>query len=477
MDDAMDETSPISSGFDGEIQLISDGSGLAVIGDPTTVERFLTSAGLPSRELDVDRAVRSAAGKVGSVGEGTAEIAAGYGRWVKLTEESARLKSSIGLMKDSKTGLEMGVVQAGSGQGRGIKAILRFEKGVVPSLTNPALLTGVAGIMAQVAMQQTMDEILDYLGTIDEKVDDILRAQKDAALSEMIGVELLVEEAMTVREHVGRVSETTWSKVQASAASIATTQAYALSRLDALAETMERKSQMGELAKAAGAVQAGVQEWLAVLARCFQLHDAVAVLELDRVLDASPEELEQHRVGLLAARQARLDRISQTTLSLLDRMHAAATEANSKVLLHPIAGKSVVESRNHVAVAVVDFHGRLGIDRDREDLAARRWLEAVADARDRAVATGAQGVDAARRKSGETIARAGRATEVFRSVDIDGDGIPDKPRALTAAEDVGTAIKGATSGAVGAVGSLLRRTRGTGPEPGASAVEPAPEET
>jgi len=36
------------------------------------------------------------------------------------------------------------------------------------------------GIMAQVAMQQTMDEITDYLATIDEKLDDVLRAQDDA---------------------------------------------------------------------------------------------------------------------------------------------------------------------------------------------------------------------------------------------------------------------------------------------------------
>jgi len=34
---------------------------------------------------------------------------------------------------------------------------------------------------------------------------------------------------------------------------------------------------------------------LAVLARTFQLQDGVAVLELDRVLDASPDELDNHR--------------------------------------------------------------------------------------------------------------------------------------------------------------------------------------
>ncbi|MGW3614382.1 hypothetical protein ACWD6N_31790 [Micromonospora sp. NPDC005163] len=57
-------------------------------------------------------------------------------------------------------------------------------------LTNPAILTGAAGLMAQLAMQQTMDEITDYLAVIDAKVDAVLRAQTDAVVADMIGVEL-----------------------------------------------------------------------------------------------------------------------------------------------------------------------------------------------------------------------------------------------------------------------------------------------
>ena len=41
--------------MDNEIQLISDGDGLAVIGDPTAVERFLASEGLSSKDLGLPR--------------------------------------------------------------------------------------------------------------------------------------------------------------------------------------------------------------------------------------------------------------------------------------------------------------------------------------------------------------------------------------------------------------------------------------
>jgi hypothetical protein len=37
--------------MDNEIELISDGDGLAIIGNPTAVDRFLATAGVPSKDL------------------------------------------------------------------------------------------------------------------------------------------------------------------------------------------------------------------------------------------------------------------------------------------------------------------------------------------------------------------------------------------------------------------------------------------
>ena len=395
--------------MDHEIQLISDGDGLAVIGDPAAVERFLVSEELPSsKDLELPRlgsvlSTGAAAAQAGS------EIAGNSGRWVKLTKESAHLADKYGLRTSSKTGLSTGVVKGNSGHVRGF---VEFAKGPGPRVANPAMLAGAAGIMAQLAMQQAMNEITDYLATIDEKVDDVLRAQKDAVLAGMIGAGFVIEEAMTVREHVGRVSEVTWSKVQATSMTIEQTRAYALRQLDALAEKVEHKAKIGDLAKTSKEAESKVQEWLAVLARCFQLQDAIAVLELDRVLDASPDELDRHRLGLRAARQNRLELISQSTEHLMARMDAAAAgTADTQVLLHPTASRAVVHSSNHVAAAVVEFHGRLGIQRGRQSLEARRWVDAAAEVKDKALETGAEGVDAARRLGNETLDRARSVTD------------------------------------------------------------------
>ncbi|MFI1954272.1 hypothetical protein ACH437_20850 [Streptomyces xinghaiensis] len=389
--------------MENEIQLISDGDGLAVIGKAADIERFLLSEGLPSKDLGLQR-LTSAAGTAASVAQARSEIATESGRWVKLTPQSAQLVRKHGLRRSSKTGLSTGVVKGSQGR---IGGFVDIVKGPRTLLTNPAVLAGAAKIMAQVAMQQSMDEITDYLATIDEKVDDVLRAQKDAVLARMIGVGFVIEEAMTIREKRGRVDEVTWSKVHAAPATIAETQAYALRQLDALAEKMERKTKIGDLATTAGEAESAVREWLAVLARCFQLQDAIAVLELDRVLDASPEELDGHRLGLRAARQDRVELISRCTERLVARMNAAADTANAQVLLHPAKSPAVVRSSNHVVTGIHDFHERLGIESGRPSWEARRWADAATEARDKALETGAKGVDAARSLGNEALGRAG----------------------------------------------------------------------
>jgi len=388
--------------MDNEIQLISDGDGLVVVGDAEDVERFLASEGLPSKDLGMPR-LKSIVATGAVAAQAGSEIAANSGRWVKLTKESAEVVKKYGLRESSKSGLSTGVVNGNKGQ---IKGFVEFVKTPRSLVTNPAVLAGAAGIMAQIAMQQTMNEITDYLATIDEKVDDVLRAQKDAVLARMIGVGFVIEESMTIREKRGRVDEVTWSKVQTAPATIAETQAYALRQLDALAEKMERKTKIGDLAAAAKEAESTVREWLAVLARCFQLQDAIAVLELDRVLDASPDELDGHRLGLKAARQRRLELISECTERLVARMDAAAGTANAKVLLHPASSPAVVQASNHVATGVHDFHELLGIESAERSSEARRWADAAVEVRDKALETGAKGVDAARSRGSETLTRA-----------------------------------------------------------------------
>lgn len=396
----IDETTTELDLLDYEVELISDGEGVAVIGPPMAVEQFLTSRGLESRELGLQKLGTKLSAASGATQVGS-QIAENSGRWIKLTQESAKHLGDLPAMKGSSSDVARAIVTKNGKT----KHILEFVRTPGSMLTNPAMLAGAAGIMAQLAMQQTMDEIIDYLAKIDAKVDDVLRAQKDAALADMIGVEFVIDEAMTIREEVGFVSETTWSKVQATTATVASTQAYALRQLDALAEKLERTAKVGELADLTRDAGDTVQEWLAVLARCFQLQDATAVLEIDRVLDHSPGdpgEVDRHRRGLRTARDKRKALIAQTTASLLARMDAAAARANAKVLLSPNASHRVVRASNQVAADIIDFHQRLSIESTRDAIEAKRWRDAADDVRDDVVAGSVDTAKAIGRFAGDT---------------------------------------------------------------------------
>jgi hypothetical protein len=437
-----------------EIELLSDGDGLAVIGDAAEIERFLVDKGLeriPSKALEMHR-LNSLLGTGGAAAQVGSELAANSGRWVKLTADSAKAVKQYGLMPTKTPGVRHAMI----GKPGGIKQWLQIDHGPGLVLPGPLALAALSTMMQQRALQQQMDEIVEYLHEIDEKVDDILRSQKDAVLADMIGVELIIEEALTIRDEVGRVSDVTWSKVQATAMTLARTQAYALRQLDALAEKLEKAADLGEIARTISEAEPKVREWLVVLARTFQLQDGVSVLELDRVLDASPDELERHRLGLSTARQHRLELVGRSTAGLLARMEETVRNANSKVLLNPFDSPRAVRSSNQISIGVLDFRGRLGIESAHEPADAKRWAQAALEARDTVLDAAANGAQAAKHFGDETF---DRAAEMFRSSDADGDGIADKSRAAAAAEEAGAALKGTAAEAARTFGALFHRKR------------------
>ena len=169
------------------------------------------------------------------------------------------------------------------------------------------------------------------------------------------------------------------------------------------------------------------------------------MLELDRVLETAPNDLDGHRTGLRAARQQRLNAISHTTEQLMARLDAAAGTANTKVLMHPTKSQAVVESRNHVGAVVTDFQARLGIEQERTPLEARRWTDAAISAKDTALKTGGEGIDTARRLSGDA-----RDTAV-------GLGTEGAGAAKRLANDTGDAAKSATNRLSGEIAKRVRR--------------------
>jgi hypothetical protein len=354
--------------MDNEIQLISDGDGLAVVGEPKAVETFLRSEGLleVSRKFDLRR-LRSMLAIGSDIAQATSEIAANSARWVKLTPESARLVKEHGLMETDTPGVSHLMI----GVPGTLKNWLQAEQSVGSLLTNPAALSGVAGLMAQVAGQQATAEITSYLERLDAKVDDVLAKVDDTVLKDMRGARLQIRRAQTMRDLEGRVTSDSWSEVQNASGKIAGVQGYALLQLEAIAIKLESKKRVGALATASEEAGPEVQKWLAVLADCFRLQESFDVLALDKAMDESPAAVDARRLGLKADRDDRLELIATQTMKLLSRMDAAVGAANEKLFWTRTKSLAVIDSGNDLALGVHEFHDLLGIEAETRSWAPR----------------------------------------------------------------------------------------------------------
>ena len=356
-----------------EIELISDGDGVAIIGDPGAVERFIATLPIPEQVEKPDLGTALTVGSFGAqVGS---HLADNSGRWLKLTKESAEALKKIGLIETKDPGIKYAVLGKPGDVAKWLKVVAK------PSAlaTNPAGLAVAAGMMSQLAMKQQLREITEYLEIIDQKIDGLVRSQMNQVLARLDGVGLAIREAKTVRESVGRVSEITWSKVQSSIQTIYETQGFSLRQLKDVADKLEGPSKIADLMKVAEDSVGEVQKWLIVIARCFELLDEVGILELDRVLDASPEELDSHRIGLKSARIDQLDSVLEATEYLVERMKASVDKANSKVLFNPMQSPSVVKSAKQIFSGIRELRDLLGIEFDDESSDARRWADAASE--------------------------------------------------------------------------------------------------
>jgi hypothetical protein len=395
--------------MDDEIELISDGDGLAIVGDPTAVDRFIGSLDLSA---DAESDHLGSLLTLGAIGGGVGSaIAANSGRWLKLTEESAAAIKDIGLIATKTPGVSYATMGVPGDVAKWVKVVSPARS----MASNPAVLAGAAGIMSQLAMKQQMDAITDYLAIIDAKLDGVIRSQTNQVLARVDGVDLAIREARSIRDSVGRVSDVTWSKVQGSVQSIHETMGYSLRQIADVADKIENSSKIADLMKMTQEAASDVQKWLVVLARCFELLDAIGILELDRVLDASPDELDSHRVGLKSARREQLDYILERTDYLLIRITAAVDKANSNVLFNQVQSPAVIKSCNQVVLMILDLRTLLGIVSGADSSQAIRWTDAASVQWDKVRGSSAEGVDVAKKLGSVASGHAQSAKQALSS--------------------------------------------------------------
>ena len=361
-----------------EIELICDGEGLAVLGDPTAVKRFLDSEGLrtQSQELRLER-LGPALETGSNIAELVSDIYANTGRYVRLTKESAKDVRQFGLMPTSVRGISHAMI----GEPGSISKWIQVEDGPASLLMNPAVLSGVAGIMAQIARQQEVRALKEFLVSIDGKLDDLRRGQRDGILAKMDRAVSVIGEAMIIRERGGD-RETAWRKVENEVGTLAEVQANALRRIEALADKVgdvDDGTGVGFLRKTTNEIESDVGVWLAVLAQCFRLENERTILELDHVLATNPRHWDGHRIGLSEALHEKRDEAVRRTTDLLERLDRAGAVARSNIILHAPAAHSVIDSVNTANGSLEKFHALLGGESHWKKLVSVRWKDAIRD--------------------------------------------------------------------------------------------------
>ena len=198
------------------------------------------------------------------------------------------------------------------------------------------MLTGISGVMVQMALEQAVSEITDYLKDIDAKLDDLLRDQKDQTVSKLAGISHMIDETMLIYQQVGSISETTWSKVSSCPQDIATIQAYAIAKIKGLTEKVEREQDPKQIRPLTQQIRQEIHQWLGMLASAVKMQDQVSCIELARVCQGEPEQLEAHKKGIVLARNKRLEEIEQSLNALGEQLEAKAEHRGRAGIAEPI---------------------------------------------------------------------------------------------------------------------------------------------
>lgn len=284
-----------------EVELISDGENLLVVGEKQhAVESFLRTKGLLERAREISLqelgpALRSSAGLL----QTASEAVANSGLWVKITPESAEAIKEFGLTDSGVPG----VAYAMAGTRGSIREWLRIDTTAGAKVANPAVLSGIAGALSQAARQQEVAQLRQFVGKLDQKLDNVVRGQRDDILGDLAGIEGEIRAALRTAELEGQLDSLTWSKLSGASREIRQVQSKAIFKLAGIADDLVLHKRIGDLNQHLPHAKSGVQLWLATIARCTAALDELAILEIDRYATIAPGQVNTRRMSLEASRR------------------------------------------------------------------------------------------------------------------------------------------------------------------------------
>lgn len=231
----------------------------------------------------------------------------------------------------------------------------------------------------QAALEASLDEIMQYLATIDAKLDRLLEQRKIEVSGQLGGIALAIDEAAAIHRSTGTLSEVTWSKVQSNTLALQTLQVEAVAQLQALADHVKRQAKnTDQAAQALDDIEKDVPFWLEVLARTIVMQDRQYILELARVESIEPVQLEAHRTGIVDARSQRAERMATSLDAVIASVRECTELSDLDRVINPINAPRINTLANGINHTIAHFAERadlllIGVD-ERE---LRAWSDAA----------------------------------------------------------------------------------------------------
>src|SRR5699024_1786578 len=133
----------------------------------------------------------------------------------------------------------------------------------------PAVLSGIGGMMTQLALQQSMAEFTTYLKTIDHKLDEVIRKVDEAKKSDLSGLLKTLEEANLRYEREGAVDPRFMNEIIPFQNTVNAVESYAWDQIAAVRDELAKIRGLKPMTVAIEKAQREISQWLGFLANAY----------------------------------------------------------------------------------------------------------------------------------------------------------------------------------------------------------------
>lgn len=354
-----------------EVEVVLRDDELMVFGDELAVRDFIDSLVISEKKTTkIDnillRDLNGQLKKSGTVLQSGSEIAENSGYYIKLTKESAASVKKLGLY-ETKGGITYAMIEKLGKPGK-TGEWLQVDKGFGSLLTNPAMLSGVGGIITQVALQQSLAEITTYLQTIDHKLDEVIRKVDEAQESKLWGLLATLRETKIRYELEEIVDSHFMNNLIDFRNTVKEVESYGWEQINAIRGDLGKIQGLKPMMLATEEAQREISQWLGFLANAYlaecRLDDFKLKEKREESLEAYSQELKTLRVL-----QANRDRERATRVHDLYEMgHEVAKFADKKLLTNRAAAEALNQRANDIAGLAYSFAEAVQLTVDRENI-------------------------------------------------------------------------------------------------------------